>query len=98
MAVDRLARLPLAGRLHRARVELGVKAGVIPGKAARGDDPADRRFGLACQILVLDLDETIGWKHAAPMVGQTLVAPKIGDQLGTACWKGEARIEQRLMD
>src|ERR1019366_3656620 len=39
VAINRLAGLPLARRLHRARIAFGAEAGVVPRQTATCDDP-----------------------------------------------------------
>src|ERR1700678_3598877 len=97
-SIDRLPGLPLAGGLHGSRIGFGAQASIVPGQAAGPDDPPDKLFGRAGQILVIHLDEAIRWQHGPPMVDEPLVVAEIRDQFSASGRKRQARVEVSLMD
>src|ERR1700722_9409290 len=98
VAIDRLLCLPLAGGPHRPRIGFGPQACIVPCQAASRDDPPDRWFRLAGQLLVVDLDEAICRQHAPPMVSEPLVAAEISDQFFASGRKRQSWMKMSLMD
>ena len=70
----------------------------MPAQSTGRDEPANHRLGIARELLVVDLDETLRRQHAAPVIGQTLVASKVGNQLVTPGRKRKAGMEQGLVN
>ena len=97
-SIDRLPSLPLARGLHRSRIAFVAQASVIPGEAARGNDPADDWFRLASEFLVINIKEAIRRQNAPPMIGKPLVATEVLDQLGTSGRERKAQMKMSLMD
>ena len=70
VTVDRLTRLPLAGRLDDAGVALGSQARLVPGQVTRGDHTTSLGLRVAHQFLVIDFEEALRGQHPQIYTGR----------------------------
>src|SRR5882757_2257230 len=98
VAIDGLARLPLARSLDSTVVSLRKQTGVPPRQPARSHDAPDDRLRLIDQHFVINLNETLRRQYTAPVSTKSLIGAHIADERRPSGRKPHARVEMRLMD
>src|SRR5581483_11853360 len=98
VAVDGLARLPLAWSLDGARIALGKQTRVVPLQPGGVEHATDGWLWLIDELFIVDFNETLRRQHTPPVRAQSLVGADETDQCRTPGGERQSRVEMGLVN